>query len=127
MYNSEFCTVEYMEKDRIVLLTWKKFCCKENYRTPVSYALGLIEKNKNTSLVIDARRGFEDEKEDVEWGFKVFMPKLSRADCMQVIFIMKEINDIKEEMDLWTKEFKKYFKVSRVTSLDEAKALLKMH
>ena len=37
---------------------------------------------------------------------------------------MSEVNEIEEEMDLWTKEFMKYFVVKKVESYSEAVAVL---
>lgn len=34
--------------------------------------------------------------------------------------IMSEVNDIEGEMDMWTKEFSKYFKVVHTTSYEKA-------
>ena len=45
---------------------------------------------------------------------------MAKTDCKCVVFILNEVNEIEEEMDLWTKEFIKYFKVIKVTSYDEA-------
>ena len=115
MYNSEFCTVEYIENGKSVLLTWKKFCCYDNYRNSVIYALELLRSQKGKNIIIDARNGFEDEKEDVEWAFSEFIPKLAQTSCKNIIFIMNEVNDIEDEIDLWTKEFMKYFHVIKVT------------
>ena len=70
---------------------------------------------------MDARNGFEDEKEDVEWGFKVLLPAMSKTDCKIVVFILNEVNEIEEEMDMWTKEFMKYFKVKKVETLEKAR------
>ncbi|MDT3427763.1 hypothetical protein J2Z22_003339 [Paenibacillus forsythiae] len=33
---------------------------------------------------------------------------------------MNEVNEIEEEMDMWTKEFMKYFTVKRVKSYEDA-------
>ena len=38
---------------------------------------------------------------------------------------MNEVNDIEEEMDMWTKEFGKYFTVKKATSYEEAIKVLK--
>jgi quinol monooxygenase YgiN len=70
--------------------------------------------------VVDARNGFEDVKEDVEWGFSEFLPRMSKTDCKYVVFIMNEVNEIEGEMDLWTKEFGKYFTVIRAVSYEAA-------
>ena len=48
------------------------------------------------------------------------LPAISSTNCKIVIFIMNEVNEIEEEMDMWTKEFMKYFTVKKVTSYAEA-------
>lgn len=118
-FDSEYCNVKYVLEDNTVLLTWKKFSSFENYRKPTLFALELMKQNSNSNLVIDARNGFEDEKEDVEWGFTVLLPAMGKTGCKHIIFIMNEINEIEEEMDMWTKEFMKYFKVHRVKTYEE--------
>jgi hypothetical protein len=82
--------------------------------------LDLLKKYTNSNFVVDARNGFEDEKEDTEWGFSVLLPAMSKTDCKTVVFIMNEVSDIEEEMDMWTKEFMKYFTVKKVKCYDEA-------
>jgi len=119
-FNSEFCNVKYILEDNIVFLTWKKFCCCDNYRKPTTFALELLKKYPNSNFVVDARNGFEDEKEDVEWGFSVLLPAMSNTDCKNVVFIMNEVNEIEEEMDMWTKEFMKYFTVKKVNCYEDA-------
>ncbi|MGL5353744.1 MAG: hypothetical protein ACRDA5_10555 [Clostridium sp.] len=124
MFNTEFCIVDYIEKENVVLLTWKKRCSSNNYRNPVNYALKLLESNKDSNFIVDARNGFEDEKEDVEWCISEFIPNLSQTDCKEVIFIMNVVNDIEGEMDMWTKEFMKHFRVSRVETFEAAISML---
>ena len=119
-FNSEFCNVKYLEENRIVFLTWKKFCSYEDYRKPTMFALELLKKYPNSNFVVDARNGFEDEEEDVEWGFKVLLPAMSDTDCKIVVFILNEVSEIEEEMDMWTKEFMKYFKLKKVETFNEA-------
>jgi hypothetical protein len=119
-FDSEFSNVKYMSEDNIVFLTWKKFCCYDNYRNPTTFALELLKKFQNSNFVVDARNGFEDEKRDVEWGFSVLLPAMSKTDCKNVVFIMNEVNEIEEEMDLWTKEFMKYFTVKKVKCYENA-------
>ena len=119
-FDSEFSNVKYIEKDNVILLTWKKFCCFENYRKPTTFALELLRQFPNSNLIIDARNGFEDAKEDVEWGFSVLLPEMAETDCTYVVFIMNEAKDIEEELDLWTKEFGKYFGVCQATSYKDA-------
>ena len=124
MYNTEFCMITCNEMDKVILLAWKKFCSGDDYRNPVKYVLELLEKNRNSNLIVDARNGFEDEIEDVEWAISEFIPKMAKTYCKDVVFIMNVVNDIEGEMDMWTKEFMKYFQVSRVTSYKEAIDLL---
>jgi hypothetical protein len=119
-FDSEFSSVKYMSEDNIVFLTWKKFCCYDDYRNPTTFALKLLKKYPNSNFVVDARNGFEDEKEDTEWGFSILLPAMSNTDCKKVVFIMNEINEIEEEMDMWTKEFMKYFTVKKVKCYEDA-------
>lgn len=79
-----------------------------------------MKENAGSSLVIDARNGFEDEKEDIEWGFQVLLPDMALSSCQKCIFIMNELPLIEEEIDLWTAEFQKYFEVYKVQSYSEA-------
>jgi hypothetical protein len=119
-FNSEFCNVKYIEEDNLVFLAWKKFCCFDNYRKPTTFALELLKQYPNSNFVVDARNGFEDEKEDVEWGFTILLPAMSKTDCKNVIFIMSEVNEIEEEMDMWTRELMKYFSVKKVKCYEDA-------
>ncbi len=120
MFDNEYCNVTYVEESRAVLLTWKKFSSFDNYRKPTLYALDLLRKHKNSNFVVDARNGFEDEKEDVEWAFRELLPNMAKTDCKHVIFIMNEVNEIETEMDMWSMEMSKYFIVSKVTTVEAA-------
>ena len=119
-FDSEYCNVKYIESDNVVFLTWKKFCHHDDYRKPTLFAVELLKKYHGSNFVVDARNGFEDDKEDVEWGFKIYLPSMAESDCKKVAFILEEVNDIEEEMNMWTKEFKKYFTVKDVLSYNEA-------
>ena len=119
-FDSEFSNVKYMSEENIVFLTWKRFCCYDDYRNPTIFALELLQKYPNRNFVVDVRNGFEDEKGDAEWGFSVLLPAMSKTDCKNVVFIMNEVNDIEEEMDMWTKEFMKYFTVKKVKCYEDA-------
>jgi quinol monooxygenase YgiN len=96
----------------------------EDYRKPATFALELLRQFPGSNLVVDARNGFEDAKEDVEWGFSVLLPEMAKTDCKYVVFIMNEVSDIDEEMDMWTKEFGKYFGVCRAVSFEDAVAAM---
>lgn len=120
VFNSEFCEVNYLEKENVVFLVWKKFCCKDDYRNPVRYALNLLNEHKGSNFICDARNGFEDEKEDVEWAINEFLPAMDKTDCTKVVFIVQETNPIEGEIDMFTKEFMKYFTVEKALSLKEA-------
>lgn len=119
-FDSEYCNVKYIKKDSAVLLTWKKFACFNDYRKPTMFALELLKEYENTNLIIDARNGFEDEKEDVDWAFSELLPSMAKTDCKIVCFIMEKQNKIEDEMNMWEKEFSKYFKVFKAESYQEA-------
>ena len=120
IYDSQYGNVAYIGEDSTVLLTWKQKCSYDDYRNTTLAALEAMRRYKAVNLVIDARNGFEDEKEDVGWGFRVLLPAMAETSCKKVIMIMETVNDIEEEMDMWTAEFKKYFAVSRVDSYQNA-------
>lgn len=119
-FDSEFCSVEYLKADNVVLLTWKKYCDFDNYRIPTMFASDLLNKHNGSNFVIDARNGFEDDKEDIEWGFHVLLPDMARSNCRKCVFILQELPAIEDEIDLWTAEFEKYFLVFKVQSYAEA-------
>lgn len=121
-FDSEFCNVVAKPEDDAVLLTWKKFACGENYRTPTTYASNLLKETKATRFIVDARNGFEDDKADVEWGIQEYLPGMSHTDCKIVCFIMNEVNEIEEEMDFWTNAFGTYFAVAKATDYQGAVA-----
>ena len=76
-------------------------------------------EHKNSIFIVDTRKGFEDTKADVEWGFSYFLPELKKTGCKTWGFILPEISEIDEEIDLWMKEIEKNFRVIRATSYDE--------
>ncbi len=119
-FETQYCSVKYDQDNNVVFLKWKKFCCFDDYRNPTMFASGLLRKNRNSNFIIDARNGFEDDKADVEWGFSVLLPDMAKSDCKKCVFIMNEISDIDGEINMWTKEFMKYFEVKNVLSYDEA-------
>lgn len=119
-FDSEFCNVKYIEKDNVVFLTWKKFARIDAYRKPTLFALDLLKHYPNSNFVVDARNGFEDDKEDVEWGFSGLLPNMAKTDCKCVVFIMRQVTEIEEEMDMWTIEFGKYFAVIKAESYEQA-------
>lgn len=123
-FNSEFCTVAYQPADNVVLLTWKKFARLQDYRIPALFAQELLQRHLYSEFVVDARSGFEDDKEDVAWGFDVLLPAMAETSCSAVAFILNEVSTIEAEMDLWTAEFAKYFAVLRATSYRQAVELL---
>lgn len=120
MYESEFCKIVVFEEDKVVYFKWFKYCAFETYRMPLRKILEELGKNPGSQLIIDARCGFEDEKEDVEWVCKEFMPALKRLGTEKVVFLTHVINEIKGEIDMFTAEFMKYAQVEQATSLAEA-------
>ena len=52
-FDSEFSNVKYMSEDNVVFLTWKKFCWYDDYRTPTTFALKLLEKYSNSNLFMN--------------------------------------------------------------------------
>lgn len=119
MFNSDYAKIEFIEKDNVVFHVWKKEAHYENYRVPVKASLDLLRAHKGSSFIVDARNGFEDVKEDVEWGFDFFLPEIKKTGCKIWGFILPAKSGIEGEIDLWTKEIEKNFLVIRAESYDE--------
>lgn len=98
MYLSEYCDVDYEENYNVVLVKWKKFCCKDDYRKPLEYALEIIRKYK-CDYVADTRNGFENIPEDTRWVADYFMPKAVEYGCNCIYFIIDENNSLQEELE----------------------------
>lgn len=120
MFDNEFCKVEFLSDYNAVYLAWKKFACGSDYRKPTLYALDIMKQNDNCTFIIDARNGFEDDKADVEWGFTELLPAMGKTTCTTCIMIMNKVSGIEDEMDMWTAEFSKYFKVIHTTNTKDA-------
>lgn len=98
MYSSEYCDVVYEEKYNVAFVKWKKFCCKDNYRNPLKYALEIIRDHK-CNYAADTRTGFENIAEDTKWVADYFMPKAAEYGCKCIYFIIDKNNSLKEELD----------------------------
>lgn len=98
MYLSEYCDVKYEENYNVVFVKWKKFCCWEDYRKPLVYALEIIDKYK-CDYVADTRDGFENIEEDTKWVAEYLMPKAVEKGCKCIYFIIDEDNSLKEELE----------------------------
>jgi quinol monooxygenase YgiN len=119
-FDSDYASVTYVEKDNVVLLVWKKEAHLDHYREPVSFALELLRNHPGSNFVGDARNGFEDDKRDVEWGFTYWLLEMAKTSCKFICFIMNEVNDIEDEMEMWMLEIGKYFAVTRTQNYEEA-------
>lgn len=119
MFENEFAKVEYLEKDNVVFHVWKKEAHYDDYRNPVMASLEMLRLHKGSIFIADATNGFEDVKEDVDWGFKYFLPELKKTGCKIWGFIMPEVSEIEGEINLWTTEIEKNFKVIRAESYDQ--------
>lgn len=122
MFESEYAKCEYIAKDNVVLHVWKKEAHFDNYRNPVIASLEMLREHKGSIFVVDARNGFEDVKEDVEWGFSYFLPQLKKAGCSTWGFILPKHSNIEGEIDLWSREIEKNFRVIRAESYEEVLA-----
>ena len=119
MFESDYARCEYIEKDNVVFHVWKKEAHFEDYRDPVTASLEMLREYAGSVFIVDARNGFEDVKEDVDWGFTFFLPELKKTGCKIWGFILPEVSEIEREIDLWTKEIEKNFRVIRATSYEE--------
>lgn len=119
MYISEYCEVGYEEKYNVVLVKWKKFCCNEDYRNPLEYALNIIREHENCDYVADTRSGFENIPEDTEWVAEYFMPTAVKYGCKCIYFIIDEDNPLKDELEGQAKDSSDKIEFRYIYSLDE--------
>ena len=119
MFENEYAKTEYIEKDNVVFHVWKKEAHYEDYRDPVIASLEILREHEGSAFIVDARNGFEDVKEDVEWGFTYFLPELKKTGCTIWGFILPKVSDIEGEIDLWTTEIEKNFRVIRAESYED--------
>lgn len=122
MFESEYAKCEYIAKDNVVFHVWKKEAHFDDYRNPVIASLELLREHKGSIFIVDARNGFEDVKEDVEWGFSYFLPQLKKTGCSIWGFILPKLSNIEGEIDLWSREIEKNFRVIRAESYEEVLA-----
>ena len=99
MYISDYCEVNYEEKYNVVFVKWKKFCCNQDYRKPLEYALDIIRQHENCDYVADTRSGFENIPEDTQWVAEYFMPMAVEYGCKCIYFIIDKRNSLKEELE----------------------------
>lgn len=119
VFESGFARCEYIGKDNAVLHVWKKEAHFSDYRLPVTASLDMLRKHKGSIFIVDARNGFEDVREDVDWGFEYFLPELKKTGCEVWGFILPEVSNIEGEIDLWTREIEKNFFVIRAESYEQ--------
>ena len=119
MFESDYAKCEYINKDNVVFHVWKKEAHFDDYRNPVKASLEMLREHKNSIFIVDARNGFEDVPEDVEWGFEWFLPELKKTGCKVWGFILPQVSEIEGEIDLWTKEIEKNFRVIRAESYED--------
>lgn len=127
MYQSEFCEVSYKREPNIVFVKWKKFCCQEDYRNPLLYAIEVMQAHTGCQYVADTRNGFENELADTQWLFDVFLPQAASTTCKKIFFIINEDNRLKEELEGQSVELGKLFGVHYCFGLKEVQSILDKH
>lgn len=119
MYTSKYCDVSYNEEYNIVHVVWKGFCCGEDYRKPLEYALDIIKENENCNYLADTRNGFEDTAEDTKWVAEVFMPKAAEYGCKYIYFLIDENNSLKGELEGQERNSESIIKFRYIYSLSD--------
>jgi hypothetical protein len=125
MFESEFCSVKYLEDINVVLVTWKKYCSGEDYRKPLLFAIKIMSGHPGCDFVADTTDGFEDAPEDTQWLLNTFIPLARQTDCQRIFFIIDRDNTLKNELDAQTGELKNYFTVQTCFDLSEVRQSLK--
>lgn len=127
MYSSEYSDVSYLEDLNVAYVTWKKFCCRDDYRKPLLCALDIMRNHHNCHYAADTRNGFENEAEDTQWLFDFFLPQTALTTCRAFFFIIDKDNNLKDELEGQAAELKKFFDVHYCFGLDEIKTILNQY
>ncbi len=117
-YLSEYCDVSYNAEYNVVFVKWKKFCCLEDYRNPLEFALDIIRQYK-CDYVADTRTGFENIPEDTQWVADYFMPKAKEYGCECIYFIIDENNSLKDELEGQQKNSENLIKFRYIYNIKE--------
>ena len=84
MYNTKYCEVHYEEAYNVVFVKWKEFCCFDDYRKPLEYALDIIERahafGKTVAFDVNYRT---DIYRDTESAIKTYKNILALADIVK--------------------------------------------
>jgi hypothetical protein len=124
LYKSKFCDVNYIEDLNVVFVKWKNFCCQNDYRKPLLFAIDVMKQHNDCYYVADTRDGFENEEADTQWLFNVFLPQTALTTCKKIFFIINKDNKLKEELEGQATELEKLFTVHYCFGLDEVKSIL---
>jgi hypothetical protein len=116
--------VNYNEALNIVFVKWKRFCRQSDYRNPLLHALEIMQSHENCQYVADTRDGFENEAEDTQWVFEVFLPQAARTTCKAIFFIIDSDNTLKAELEGQSAELGRQFDVHYCFGLDEVQDIL---
>jgi len=121
-YNSQYCSVSYVQEYNVVLVEWKQFCRDEDYRAPLRCALDIIASHENCDYVADTRNGFENAPDDTRWVAEYFMPHAAEAGCRCINFIIDRENSLREELEGQASDSSDIIAFRYIYSLDELKA-----
>ena len=120
MYDTEYCSVTYLEDLDAVLCRWKKFCRAEDYRAPLRHGLELLREHNVSTWITDTTDGFENEPEDTQWLLEIFLPEVVSGPCKNVTFIIDDASPLKEEIAQQAEALSHYFNVWQIDTLENA-------
>ncbi|BDU50700.1 hypothetical protein [Haliovirga abyssi] len=126
MFNSKYCEVDLLEKEKAVYCKWKKFCEYDNYRKPLIYGLKLIQNNNLKNWITYANDGFENNPDDTEWLLNEFSPKIKDSTCKNIFFIVEPNNKLIEEVINQKRALSKNFNVEICNNINEVRKLIKI-
>ena len=124
VYKSEFCNVSYNKKLNIVFVEWKKYCHNNDYRDPLRYAIEIMKNHNGCNYCADTRNGFENEKDDTQWVFDVFLPQVAETSCKKIFFIIDNNNTLKDELEGQSSKLSEKFEVHYCFGLNDIKNVL---
>jgi hypothetical protein len=119
MFDTKYCKITHLQENATILCEWKQFCRGDDYRNPLIYANGLINKYDLTTWITDTTNGFESDDADTKWLIEEFMPMMIGSSIKKIIFIIQKDSLLMDEIMGQVEPLSEFFEVKLVESLQD--------
>lgn len=125
-FETDFGLVEWEEKERIAMISWKKFASGNNLKEPIGKLLELMVSKKLDGWIGDLRGVKPITQEDQQWYEQTWLPKAVNEGARRAAVILPEsvISTMSTKRFLNKMEDKE-FELGYFQSIEEAKNWMK--